>query len=165
MTRSRASGATVIGGLGGAVCVLVGLVPVLFLDWARRAGSLGKLSALGLLVMAALVVMIAVSAGVVLFRRAIAGVARPADLWVASFLAVVTWCVGVLSLVPGLVFLRLSDNRSLNDYGARFFLEWALVYVLIAAAAFALGGWSLRSLAAAITSGSAKSLRRNHSRT
>lgn len=146
MTGSRRGRAWAMGLLGGVVCLLAGLVPVLFLDWARRAGSLGKLSAAGLLVMAAVVVVIAVSAGVVLYRTAIAGEAPPADLWVASFLAVATWCVGVLTLVPGLVFLRLSDNRSLNDYGARFFLEWALVYVLIAAAAFALGSWSLRSL-------------------
>jgi hypothetical protein len=49
--------------------------------------------------------------------------------------------------VPGLVFLRLTDDRSLDQYGARFFLEWALVYVLIAVVALVLGRWSMRSLA------------------
>jgi hypothetical protein len=66
---------------------------------------------------------------------------------VALFLALVAWSSGVLTLVPGLVFLRLSDNRSLSDHGATFFLEWALVYLLIAAVSYRLGHWSLRSLA------------------
>ena len=149
MTLSRRGRAMAQGGLGGAVCLVVGLVPVVFLDAARRAGSLGKLSAFGLMATAAVVVAIAASAGVVLYRTAIVGETRPDDVWVASFLAVVTWCVGVLTLVPGLVFLRLSDNRSLNQYGPRFFLEWAFVYILIAATAYALGRWSLRSLAKA----------------
>ncbi len=149
MTRSRRGGATAIAGLSGTVCLIVGLAPVLLLDAARRAGSIGRLSALGLAAMAAVVVVIAVSAGVVLYRAAMSSEPRPADLWVASFLAVVGWSFGVLTLVPGLVFLRLSDNRSLNDHGARFFLEWALIYILIAAVAYALGRWSLRSLSKA----------------
>ena len=66
MTRSRRGRAWAMGVLGGVVCLLAGLVPVLFLDWARRAGSLGKLSAAGLLVMTTVVVVIAVSAGLVL---------------------------------------------------------------------------------------------------
>ena len=147
MTRSRSSGATAMGGLFGAVCLIVGLAPVLWLDAARRAGSIGKLSALGVTAMAAVVTVIAVSGGVVLYRAAIRSETRPADLWVASFLALVAWSSGVLALVPGLVFLRLSDNRSLSDHGARFFLEWALVYLLIAAVSYGLGRWSLRSLA------------------
>lgn len=147
MRRSGRGGTMVMGGLSGAVLLIVGLLPVVFLDAARRAGSVGRVSPLGLKVMAAVVVVIVVSAGVLLGRTAGGGERRLADLGVASFLAVVTWCVGVLTLVPGLVFLRLSDNRSLNDYGTRFFLEWAVVYVLIAAAALALSHWSLRSLA------------------
>jgi len=146
MTAPRPGGAA-MGMLGGTVCLVVGLIPVLFLAWARSAGSLGKLSALGLWAMAALVAAIAISAGVVLYRRAVDVQTRPVDLWVAAFLALITWCVGVLTLVPGLVFLRLTDDRSLDQYGARFFLEWAFVYLLVAAAAFALGRWSLRSLA------------------
>lgn len=144
--RSQRGRATPIGAIGGTVCLIFGLVPVLFLDTARRAGSIGKLSALGLAAIAALVVVIAMSAGVTLYRVAIVNDTPQADLWVASFLAVVAWSVGVLTLVPGLVFLRLSDNRSLNDYGARFFLEWALIYILIAGAAYGLGRWSLKSL-------------------
>jgi hypothetical protein len=97
--------------------------------------------------MAALVTVIAVSAGIVSYRTAIAAETRPADLRVASFLAFVTWCVGVFTLVPGLVFLRLTEDVSLNDYRARFLAEWALVYIVIAAAAYAVGRWSLRSLA------------------
>ncbi len=92
-------------------------------------------------------VLIAVSAGVVLYQQAVDADTRPPDLWIASFLALVTWCIGVLTLVPGLVFLRLTDDRSLDQYGARFFLEWAFVYVLVAVAALALGRWSMRSLA------------------
>ncbi len=146
MTRTSRGRAAAIGGLAGAVCLIVGLIPVLFLDWGRRGGSIGKLSTFGLLLMAVLVAAIAVSAAVILYRTAIDAGTGSADLWVASFLGLVVWCVGVLTLVPGLVFLRLTEDISLNDYGARFFLEWALVYVLIAAAAFALGRWSLRSL-------------------
>ena len=145
MTRSRRAWA--VAALGGTVTLIIGLVPVMFLEWARRAGSLGKLSALGLWVMAVLVVVIAGVGGVALYRAAIAGTTRSPDLWVSLFLALVTWSVGVLTLVPGLVFLRLTDDRSLDQYGARFFLEWALVYVVAAAAAHALGRWSLRSLA------------------
>ena len=59
----------------------------------------------------------------------------------------VVLAVALFTLVPALVFLRLSDNRSLNDHGATFFLEWALVYLVIAAASLALVRWSLRSLA------------------
>jgi cobalamin synthase len=136
-----------VSGLSFALTLSFGLVPVAFLAWARSAGSLGRLSALGLWVMAALVTAIAVSAGVVVYRLAVDAETRPADLWIASFLALVTWCTGVLTLVPGLVFLRLTDDRSLDQYGARFFLEWALIYVLVAAAALALGRWSIRSLA------------------
>jgi cobalamin synthase len=147
MTPSRRGQGATVGGLGFALTLVVGLVPVAFLGWARDAGSLGRLSALGLWVMAALVTAIAVWAGVVLYRQAVDAHAPPADLWVASFLALATWWVGVLTLVPGLVFLRLTDDRSLDQYGARFFFEWALVYVLIAAAAFALGRWSMRSRA------------------
>ncbi len=91
MTRSRRSGTAAIGWLVGAVYLIVGLVPVAFLDWARRGGSLGKLSTLGLLLMAALVTVIAISAGIVSYRTAIAAETRPADLRVASFLAFVTW--------------------------------------------------------------------------
>ncbi len=136
-----------MSGLSFALTLIFGLVPVAFLGWARSAGSLGRLSALGLWVMAALVTVIAVLAGVVLYRQAADAETRPADLWIASFLALVTWCIGVLTLVPGLVFLRLTDDRSLDQYGARFFLEWALVYVLIAVVALVLGRWSMRSLA------------------
>ncbi|MCZ6456096.1 MAG: hypothetical protein O6650_02475 [Actinobacteria bacterium] len=146
MTDSKRRLAT-LGGLGAIYFLFLGLLPVAFLDWARRAGSLGKLSALGLLVMAALIAMIAVAAGVVFYQTGVDVETRPADLVVASFLALVAWSVGVLTLVPGLVFLRLSDDRSLNDYGARFFLEWALVYLGIAAVALAIRRWSLRSLA------------------
>lgn len=147
MTRSRRGQAGTVSALGFALTLIIGLVPVAFLGWARDAGSIGRLSALGLWVMAALVTVIAVWAGVVLYRQAVDAHTPPADLWVASFLALATWCVGVLTLVPGLVFLRLTDDRSLDQYGARFFFEWALVYVLIAVAAFALGRWSMRSLA------------------
>lgn len=147
MTRSRRGQAGTVSGLGFALTFIFGLVPVAFLGWARSAGSLGRLSALGLWVMAALVTVIAVSAGVVLYQQAVDAETRPADLWIASFLALVTWCIGVLTLVPGLVFLRLTDDRSLDQYGARFFFEWALVYVLVAVAALALGHWSMRSLA------------------
>ena len=140
-------GSTVLGGLGAAVFFIVGMAPVSFIDSGRRAGSLGKVDLLGLQVTAAVVVVIAVSAGLLLYRVAHAGDTPPADLWIALFLAVVTWAVGVFTLVPGLVFLRLSDNRSLNDHGATFFLEWALVYLVIAAASLALVRWSLRSLA------------------
>jgi amino acid transporter len=136
-----------VSGLGFALTLIVGLVPVAFLGWARSAGSLGRLSALGLWAMAGLAAAIAVLAGVVLYRQAIDERTRPADLWIASLLALVIWCVGVLTLVPGLVFLRLTDDRSLDQYGARFFLEWALVYVLIAVVAYELGRWSMRSLA------------------
>ena len=145
MTAPRPGGAA-MGVLGGTVCLVIGLIPVLFLAWARSAGSLGKLSALGLWAMAALVAAIAISAGVVLYRQAIDAQTRPVDIWVAAFLALVTWSVGVLTLVPGLLFLRLTDDRSLDQYGARFFLEWAIVYLLVAAAAYALGRWSLQSL-------------------
>ena len=147
MTRSRRGRTAAIAGLGGTVCLIVGLIPVLFLDWARRGGSVGKLSSLGLLLMAVFVAAIAVSAAVILFRSAIADEASPVDLWVVAFLALSLWYLGVLTLVPGLVFLRLTDDISLNDYGARFFIEWALVYVLVAAAALGLGRWSLRSVA------------------
>ena len=147
MTRSQRGQAGTVSGLGFALTLIFGLVPVAFLGWARSAGSLGRLSALGLWVMAALVTVIAVSAAVVLYQQTIEADTRPADLWIASFLALVTWCIGVLTLVPGLVFLRLTDDRSLDQYGARFFLEWALVYVLVAVAALALGRWSMRSLA------------------
>lgn len=147
MTRSRRGQAGTASGLGFALTLVVGLFPVAFLGWARDAGSLGRLSAPGLWVMAALVTVIAVGVGVVLYQQAVDTHTPPADPWVASFLAFAAWCVGVLTLVPGLVFLRLTDNRSLDQYGARFFLEWALVYVLIAVAAFALGHWSMRSLA------------------
>ena len=140
-------GSAVVGVLGGAPFFIVGMWPVSFIDSGRRAGSLGKVDLLGLQVMAAVVVVVAVSAGLLLYRTARAGETPAADLWVALSLAVVTWSVGVLTLVPGLVFLRLSDNRSLNDHGATFFLEWTFVYLLIAAAAWALGRWSLRSLA------------------
>lgn len=134
----------VMSGLTGAVVLIIGLMPILFLDWARRSGSLGKLDVQGLVAMAVLVVAIAVGAGLWLYR---AGAnAGPADRVVATFLGLVIWTVGVLTLVPGLLFLRLTDDRSLDQYGARFFLEWALVYLLIAAAAYALGRWSLRSL-------------------
>ena len=146
MNYSKHRAAT-LAGLGSVGFLIVGLLPVVFMDWARRAGSLGKLSALGLLVIGALVAMIAVAAGLVFYRTIVRADTRVADVWVASFLALITWSVGVLTLVPGLVFLRLTDDRSLNDYGARFFLEWALIYLAIAAAAFAIGGWSLRSLA------------------
>jgi hypothetical protein len=146
MMPSRRGGALLVAGLTGVVCLIAGLVPVLFLDAARRAGSIGKLSPIGLATMTAAVMVIAASAGVALYRAAIRSKTRAADLWVASFLAIVTWSAGVLTLVPGLVFLRLSDNRSLNDHGARFFLEWALLYVLIAAAAYASARWSLQSL-------------------
>jgi len=95
----------------------------------------------------ATVVVIAVLAGVLIYRVVILQETRPADVWIASFLAVVVWSVGVLTLVPGLMFLRLTEDVSLNDYGARLFLEWALVYLLVAAAGFFLGRWSLRSLA------------------
>jgi len=147
VTRSRRGQAGTVSGLGFALTLIFGLVPVAFLGWARSAGSLGRLSALGLWVMAALVTVIAVSAGVVLYQQTVDADTRPADLWIASFLALVIWCIGVLTLVPGLVFLRLTDDRSLDQYGARFFLEWALVYVLVAVAALALGRWSMRSLA------------------
>jgi len=147
MTRSRRGQAGTVSALGFALTLIIGLVPVAFLGWARDAGSIGRLSALGLWVMTALVTVIAVWAGVNLYRQAVDAHTPPADLWVASFLALATWCVGVLTLVPGLVFLRLTDDRSLDQYGARFFFEWALVYVLIAVAAFALGRWSMRSLA------------------
>ncbi len=147
MTRSRRGQVGTVSGLSFALILIFGLVPVAFLSWARSAGSLGRLSALGLWVMAALVTVIAVLAGVVLYRQAADAETRPADLWIASFLALVTWCIGVLTLVPGLVFLRLTDDRSLDQYGARFFLEWALVYVLIAVVALVLGRWSMRSLA------------------
>lgn len=147
MTLSRRGQAGTVSGLGFALTLIFGLVPVAFLGWARSAGSLGRLSALGLWVMAALVTVIAVSAGVVLYQQAVDAETRPADFWIASFLALVTWCIGVLTLVPGLVFLRLTDDRSLDQYGARFFLEWALVYGLVAVAALALGRWSMRSLA------------------
>ena len=136
-----------MSGLSFALTLIFGLFPVAFLGWARSAGSLGRLSALGLWVMAALVTVIAVTAGVVLYQQAVDAETRPTDLWIASFLAIVTWCIGVLTLVPGLVFLRLSDDRSLNQYGARFFIEWALIYGLVAVAALALGRWSMRSLA------------------
>ena len=132
--------------LAGGVVLIAGLVPVLFLEWARRAGSLGKLDVAGLVAMAVLVAMIAAGAGLWLFRAS-AG-AGTADLAVAAFLGLVVWTVGVLTLVPGLVFLRLTDDRSLDQYGVRFFLEWALVYVLVAAIAFAVGRWALRSLEA-----------------
>ena len=147
MRRLGRGGPMVMGGLGGVTLVIVGLVPVGFVDSARRAGSIGKVSPLGLQVMAAVVAVIGVSAGVLLYRIVNAGKRFPADLWTASFLVAATWWVGVVTLVPGLVFLRLSDNRSLDDYGARFFLEWTFVYLLIAAAALAFGRWSLRSLA------------------
>jgi hypothetical protein len=147
MRRLGRGGSAVVGVLGAAVFFIVGIAPVSFIDSGRRAGSLGKVDLLGLQVTAAVVVVIAVSAGLLLYRVARAGEAPAADLWVALFLAVVTWSVGVFTLVPGLVFLRLSDNRSLNDHGATFLLEWAFVYLLIAAAALALGCWSLRSLA------------------
>lgn len=147
MRRLGRGGSTVLGGLGGAGFFIVGIVPVSFVDSGRRAGSLGKVDFLGLQVTAAVVVVLAVSAGFLLYRVADAGDTPPADLWVALFLAVVTWSVGVFTLVPGLVFLRLSDNRSLNDYGATFFLEWTFVYLVIAAASLAFGRWSLRSLA------------------
>ncbi len=147
MRRLGRGGSAVVGVLGAAAFFIVGVVPVSFIDSGRRAGSLGKVDLLGLQVTAAVVVVVAVSAGLLLHRVARAGEAPAADLWVALFLAVVTWSVGVFTLVPGLVFLRLSDNRSLNDHGATFFLEWAFVYLLIAAAALALGRWSLRSLA------------------
>ena len=147
MTSCGRTYALGVGGLVGVVGSIVGLVPVLFLDAARRAGSIGKLSATGLLTLFALVLVITLSAGFLLYRIADTGRREPADLWVASFLGVVTWGVGILTLLPGLVFLRLSDNRSLNDYGARFFLEAAAIHILIAAAAFALGRWSLQSLA------------------
>jgi hypothetical protein len=149
MTRSPDIGATLVGGLVGAICLIVGLVPVVFLEATRRAGSIGKLNSLGLLVMAAVVAVIATLAGRMLYRVTIAGNTHRADVWVAAFIALTTWGVAVLTLVPGLVFLRLSDNRSLDDYGARFFLEWALVYLMIAAAAIAFGRWTLRSLAKA----------------
>ena len=134
------------GALGGIAFLIVGVSPIVFMEWARRAGSLGKLSVLGLLAMATLVAMVAVAAGVVLYRIGAVSTTRPADLWVASFLAFVTWTVGVLTLVPALVFLRLSDDHSLNDYGARFFLEWALVCLVVAGVSFVMGRWSLRSL-------------------
>jgi hypothetical protein len=66
--------------------------------------------------------MIAVAAGVIFYQRGVDVETRPADLWVASFLARIARSVGVLTRVPGVVFLRLTDDRSLNDYGARFFL-------------------------------------------
>ncbi len=146
MRRSGRGRAAVLGGIGGAVVLVGGLVPVLFVDAGRRAGSIGKVGSVGLLAMATVVVMVAASAGIFLYRMAVAGKTYLPDIWVAVFLAVVTWGVGVLTLVPALVFLRLSNNRSLDDFGARFFLEWALVYLLIATAALALGHWSLRSL-------------------
>jgi len=149
MRRLGRGGSTVLGGLGGAVFFVVGIVPVSFIDSGRRAGSLGKVDLLGLQVTAVVVAVVAVSAGLLLYRVADAGDTPPADLWVALFLAMVTWSAGAFTLVPGLVFLRLSDNRSLDDYGARFFLEWAFVYLVIAAASLALGRWSLRSLARA----------------
>jgi cobalamin synthase len=136
-----------VSGLGFALTLTLGLVPVAFLGWARSAGSIGRLSALGLWMVAALVTVVAVSAGVILYQQAADTETRPADLWIASFLALVTWCIGVLTLVPGLVFVRLTDDRSLDQYGARFFLEWAFVYVLVAVVALALGRWSMRSLA------------------
>ena len=135
-----------IGVLGCAAFLIVGLVPVVFVEAGRRAGSIGKVGSVGLLAMAVLVGVIAFSVGILLYRAAVSGETPPADLWVSLFLAVVMWGVGVLTLVPGLVFLRLSNNRALDDFGARFFLEWALVYLLIATAALALGHWSLRSL-------------------
>ena len=49
MTASRRGVAVAIGALGGSICLIVGLVPVVFLDWGRRGGSIGKLSTLGLL--------------------------------------------------------------------------------------------------------------------
>jgi len=156
MTSSRRAQVGTVSGLSAALILIFGLVPVAFLGWARSAGSLGRLSALGLWVMAALVTSIAASAGVVVYQQAVDAETRPVDLWIASFLALVTWCIGVLTLVPGLVFLRLTDDRSLDQYGARFFLEWALIYVLVAAAALALGRWSLRSLRAAHIAGNGR---------
>lgn len=143
MSRPRAA---FMAGLGGLGIFIGGLIPVLFMAWARDAGSLGKLSALGLWAMAATVATAAVLGGVVVFRIASAPDAMPPDLWVASFLAFDVWLVGVLTLVPGLVFLRLTDDISLNDFGARFFVEWALIYLVVAGAAFLVGRWSLRSL-------------------
>lgn len=137
---------------GATVVLVVGLVPVAFLAWARSAGSLGKLSALGLWAMAALVAIIAISAGMGLYRTANDTQTRPADLWVAAFLSLATWCVGVLTLVPGLVFLRLTDDRSLDQYGAKFFIEWALIYIVVTAIAFAAGRRSFRSLADDVSS-------------
>jgi len=156
MTSSRRAQVGTVSGLSAALILIFGLVPVAFLSWARSAGSIGRLSALGLWVMAALVTSIAASAGVVVYQQAVDAETRPVDLWIASFLALVTWCIGVLTLVPGLVFLRLTDDRSLDQYGARFFLEWALIYVLVAAAALALGRWSLRSLRATHIAGNGR---------
>lgn len=135
--------------MSGFACLVAGLVPVLFLDAARRAGSIGKLSAVGLMAIAAIIVVIATASGVLIGRAAIRKETMTADVWISSFLAVAVWSVGVLTLVPGLVFLRLSDNRSLNDHGAWFFFEWAFIYILIAAAAYGSGRFALRSLSAA----------------
>jgi hypothetical protein len=156
MIRSRRGQPGMMSGLSFAVVYCFGLVPVAFLGWARSAGSLGRLSALGLWVMATLVTAIAVSAAVLVYLRAVDTRTRRVDLWIASFLALVTWCVGVLTLVPGLVFLRLTDDRSLDQYGARFFLEWVLVYLLVAAVSLALGRWSICSLAKDPTSSPAE---------
>ncbi|GMQ85996.1 MAG: hypothetical protein BMS9Abin07_1567 [Acidimicrobiia bacterium] len=146
MTGSRSGGAVAAGVLGGAVSLIVGLVPIVLVDVARRGGSLGTLSTVGLAVMVAIVVAVAVLAGAVIYRAGTAEETGPADVWIASFLTIVVWSVGVLTLVPGLVFLRLTEDVSLNDYGPRLFLEWALVYLVASAAAFFSGRWSLRSL-------------------
>jgi hypothetical protein len=141
--RSAAISATLIG----AAVLLTGLLPALFIDWTRRAGSLGKLSATGLLAIAALVTLIGVATGIVFYRAKAGATIRPADLWVSTFLAFATWSVGMLTLVPGLVFLRLTDERSLDDYGPRFFVEWAVVCLVVAALSYACWRWSLRTLA------------------